>query len=204
MAVFAIPNPKKTLYVDFPLERVKESVKNISVLNSKYRASSCNEIFNQYTYESYEFLSLGVYIDIHLNSITDHKTEISIEIRRKMGTFNESHEVTHANQHIVNIVNYIARLTSMSLEDIESLKPKKVESNDIYIQVKGKKNKNTASLLSFFLGGIGIHRFYLGQTVLGIVYLVFSWTFIPALIAFIDFFVFIFMSQDKFDLKYNR
>ncbi|MEG0928316.1 MULTISPECIES: TM2 domain-containing protein [Chryseobacterium] len=204
MAVFAIPNPTKTLYVDFPLERVKESVKNISVLHSKYRFYSCNEIFNQYTYESYEFLSLGVYIDINLNSVTDNKTGISIEIRRKMGTFNEPHEVTHANDHIVNIVNCVAKLTSMSLDEINSLKAKKDESKDVYVKAKSRKDKNTASILSLLLGGIGIHRFYLGQTLLGVMYLIFSWTFIPAFIAFIDFFIFIFMSQDKFDVKYNR
>jgi len=33
------------------------------------------------------------------------------------------------------------------------------------------KNKIVAILLCFFLGGFGIHRFYTGHTVLGIVYL---------------------------------
>ncbi|WP_213277470.1 TM2 domain-containing protein [Chryseobacterium indologenes] len=65
------------------------------------------------------------------------------------------------------------------------------------------KSKSTAALLAFFLGGLGIHRFYLGQNIMGILYLVFCWTFIPALIAFIDFFVFIFMSENRFNYKYN-
>lgn len=65
------------------------------------------------------------------------------------------------------------------------------------------KNKTTAAILAFFLGGIGIHRFYLGQTGLGIVYLIFCWTLIPALIAFIDFIVFLVMSESAFNLKYN-
>jgi TM2 domain-containing membrane protein YozV len=65
------------------------------------------------------------------------------------------------------------------------------------------KSKSTAALLTFFLGGLGIHRFYLGQNVIGILYLVFCWTFIPALIAFIDFFIFIFMSESRFNYKYN-
>lgn len=42
------------------------------------------------------------------------------------------------------------------------------------------KSKTTAIVLCFFLGGFGIHRFYLGQTGLGILYLIFFWTFIPA------------------------
>ncbi|CAH0129672.1 TM2 domain-containing protein [Chryseobacterium sp. Bi04] len=63
--------------------------------------------------------------------------------------------------------------------------------------------KSTTALLAFFLGGLGIHRFYLGQTVMGLLYLVFCWTFIPALIAFFDFFIFIFMSENRFNSKYN-
>ena len=48
------------------------------------------------------------------------------------------------------------------------------------------KNKTTAGLLAIFLGGLGIHKFYLGQNGLGILYLIFVWTFIPAIIALVD------------------
>jgi len=65
------------------------------------------------------------------------------------------------------------------------------------------KSKSTTVLLAFFLGGLGIHRFYLGQNGMGILYLIFCWTFIPALIALFDFFIFIFMSEDSFNYKYN-
>lgn len=41
-------------------------------------------------------------------------------------------------------------------------------------------------LLAFFLGGLGIHNFYAGRTGLGILYLVFCWTFIPAIAGFIQ------------------
>ncbi|WDF67666.1 NINE protein [Sphingobacterium oryzagri] len=66
------------------------------------------------------------------------------------------------------------------------------------------KDKVTAALLAFFLGSIGVHRFYLGQTGIGFLCLIFCWTLIPALIAFIDFIIFLTMSQQSFDLKYNR
>lgn len=66
------------------------------------------------------------------------------------------------------------------------------------------KDKVTAALLAFFLGGIGVHRFYLGQTGLGFLCLIFCWTLIPAFIAFIDFIIFLTMSTQSFDLKYNR
>lgn len=65
------------------------------------------------------------------------------------------------------------------------------------------KSKTTATLLAFFLGGFGVHRFYLGQTGLGLLYLLFCWTLVPAVIAFIDFFMLLFMSDEAFNQKYN-
>ena len=49
-----------------------------------------------------------------------------------------------------------------------------------------KKNPTIAILLALFLGGIGIHKFYLGQPLAGILYLLFCWTGIPAIIAFFE------------------
>ena len=49
------------------------------------------------------------------------------------------------------------------------------------IQQIGEKNKFTAGILAILLGGLGIHKFYLGHTGPGIVMLVlfilFIWTF---------------------------
>lgn len=66
------------------------------------------------------------------------------------------------------------------------------------------KNKLTAALLSFFLGGLGIHKFYLGKSTQGILYLIFCWTLIPSLIAFFDFLGLLFMSENNFNVKYNN
>jgi len=49
-----------------------------------------------------------------------------------------------------------------------------------------KKSAVVALLLTIFLGGIGAHKFYLGKPVLGILYLVFCWTFIPGIVALVE------------------
>ncbi|MBF2710021.1 hypothetical protein [Flavobacterium soyangense] len=139
MSVSAIPNPKKTIQVDFPIERVKLSVKNINLINSKYTFSSSNEIFNQYTYSALELLSLGVYVDINLNNISEFKTEITVEIRRKIGSFNDSYEITKSNDHIVSIYDCIAKLTCKSPEEIENLKNEQIE------KLKPSKKPNNLS-----------------------------------------------------------
>ena len=65
------------------------------------------------------------------------------------------------------------------------------------------KNKTTAGLLALFLGWFGVHRFYLGQTGRGILYLLFSFTVIPLIIALVDGIIFLTQSEEDFNKKYN-
>ena len=48
------------------------------------------------------------------------------------------------------------------------------------------KSKGLAIVLALFLGGLGIHKFYLGKTGAGFLYLIFCWTFIPAILGLFD------------------
>ena len=54
---------------------------------------------------------------------------------------------------------------------------------------QASKDEVVGVLLALFLGGLGVHKFYLGETGLGILYLVFFWTGIPAIIGFIECFL---------------
>lgn len=58
-------------------------------------------------------------------------------------------------------------------------------------------------MLAFFLGGFGVHKFYLGRIGAGVLYLLFFWTFIPAIIAFIEMIIYITMSDEAFAAKYG-
>lgn len=65
------------------------------------------------------------------------------------------------------------------------------------------KNKIVAALLAFFFGWIGVHKFYLGENLAGVIYLLFCWTFIPSLVAFFEFLGLLLMSDERFNAKYN-
>jgi TM2 domain-containing membrane protein YozV len=59
-------------------------------------------------------------------------------------------------------------------------------THETTVNTGAPKSRTIAVLLALFLGGIGAHRFYLGKTRSGILYLVFCWTFLPSLIAFCE------------------
>mgnify|MGYP002629516979 CR=1 FL=1 len=66
-----------------------------------------------------------------------------------------------------------------------------------------RKSKFVAAILAFFVGGFGVHHFYLGNPGIGVLYLLFCWTLIPAVIAFVEFIVFLVMPERDFDARYN-
>lgn len=65
------------------------------------------------------------------------------------------------------------------------------------------KSKSTAALWALFLGGIGAHKFYLGQTGQGLLYLLFCWTGIPMLVSLYEAVKYHYMNVDKFNAAYN-
>jgi len=65
------------------------------------------------------------------------------------------------------------------------------------------RNKLAAGLFGILLGGLGVHKFYLGDVGLGIIYLLFCWTFIPAIIGLIEGIIYLTMSEQEFNAKYN-
>lgn len=70
--------------------------------------------------------------------------------------------------------------------------------------VGGGRKRKTAAIWALFLGGIGAHKFYLGKTGLGVLYLLFCWTGIPAVIGFIEFILLLNMTDEAFGKKYNQ
>ena len=66
------------------------------------------------------------------------------------------------------------------------------------------KSKITAGLLALFLGGFGCHKFYLGKTFQGFLYLIFCWTYIPAFVSFVEGIIYLFTNESDFQAKYGN
>ncbi|MFC6786743.1 NINE protein [Halobaculum halobium] len=78
-----------------------------------------------------------------------------------------------------------------------------VRQSDTSASASGSKDKTSAALLAIFLGFIGAHHFYLGNTGRGILYLLLSWTFIPATIALIEAVIYLTKSEEEFQRQYG-
>ena len=65
------------------------------------------------------------------------------------------------------------------------------------------KSRGAAILLALLLGGLGAHKFYLGRMGWGILYLIFCWTFIPAVIALVEAIIYALSDEENFHAKYG-
>lgn len=63
------------------------------------------------------------------------------------------------------------------------------------------KSKIVAGILAILLGGLGIHKFYLGKKGMGIIYLLFCWTYIPGFIGFIEGIIILCSNDENFQIK---
>ena len=73
---------------------------------------------------------------------------------------------------------------------------------DHSVSIRNRKDKTVATLLCFFLGGLGAHNFYIGKTGWGLIYLLFCWTYIPTVVSLVEVIVYLCMSDSEWQKKY--
>ena len=79
--------------------------------------------------------------------------------------------------------------------------PKCGHPNSSKRAVVGVKSRITAGVLGILLGGLGIHKFYLNKAGMGLVYIIFCWTFVPAIIGFIEGIIYLVQDDKTFSEK---
>lgn len=151
-----IPNPKKDITIDFTLEEVKAAVKGIPAYTlQKYKMHEVNDVFNQYVLSALELLSLGVFIDINLKAVSETRTEVVIEVRRKLGAFDQWFEVDRANEHIAALTRVLTHLLQHGREPEKYPLPKAPTAAEKQVAKRKEWNTNwiiIGSVLFIVLG----------------------------------------------------
>ncbi|MBR4507913.1 MAG: TM2 domain-containing protein [Elusimicrobiaceae bacterium] len=66
------------------------------------------------------------------------------------------------------------------------------------------KDRIATAIIAFGMGWFGMHKFYLGKWVWGVIYLIFSVTTLPLIISIVEGVLYLLMSDEEFDHKYNN
>ena len=66
------------------------------------------------------------------------------------------------------------------------------------------KDRMVAGILAILVGAFGIHKFYLNDIGMGILYLLFSWTGIPTILGLIEGVIYLTTSDEEFQEKYVK
>jgi len=76
--------------------------------------------------------------------------------------------------------------TRIAVQEFVSSMPQDKQAAFMIEYNSRKKDSTTAVLLAIFLGAFGAHKFYLGDSAIGVLYLLFCWTYIPGILGIID------------------
>lgn len=122
-----IQNPKKTITVEKNIESVKNVVKNLhKIYTSINEVVEENELINEYYYHIKEGMySMGSKVVFNLKKIDESSTEISIEIMREVGSYDQDYEVSRANDQmkaITTALNTFLNLTESEVLNYDTSK----------------------------------------------------------------------------------
>lgn len=112
-----VTNPTKTLQLEKPVTEIKSALRFISQLSPKYQLIRENRAMSLSTFEADEPFSAGVFIDVRYTKVSETRTQLQVEIYRKVGSFNANHKIAQAREHIANVLSLLSK--SLSIEVAE-------------------------------------------------------------------------------------
>ncbi len=119
----SINNPKRTLIVNYPIERVKHALRLCYIYFTDINKDRCkyDDILNIYTLHCAERLSFGANMIVIIEELDPNKTKLEFEMQRCSGSYDSSIEIQNANQQMNYLCDALSKILSMSDEELESL-----------------------------------------------------------------------------------
>ncbi len=130
-----IQNPKKTMVLNFSIEKIKRCTKQIYKFYYDIENGMCkfDDVLNIYKFKCKERLSTGSMLVLTMSEQGENKTQIEIEMQRIIGSYDADHEVQLANNHINTFLELLSSLLTKSEEElviIENKKPEEIDQSE--------------------------------------------------------------------------
>lgn len=126
-----------------------------------------------------------------------------------LGMFAMAQDVVEGNDHVTanELVLADETITVQLMNDLQQANPDIKFSEEDYQMIhqyysSGCPNKVAAGVLGILLGGIGVQHFYVGQTVRGVIDILFCWTGIPALVGLVEGIIWLCEDDAAFESKF--
>lgn len=106
-----VPNPKREVRINYNIDSVRDAVKSLREHVKPTTLSIENDTMNFYQFEAPAkgIFSLGMYLEISLHEISENRTLIQFEGRRKLGWINSGHEVTETYNFINGCISMLGK-----------------------------------------------------------------------------------------------
>ena len=104
MVLYSIPNLNESFSMEYSIPEIKDGIARIPLLNTNYRATILVESIDSITLETKEFLNSAVFVSFNLVPIQEHRTDVTIEIRRKKRSFDKNFKGTNTFISIENLI----------------------------------------------------------------------------------------------------
>lgn len=106
-------------------------------------------------------------------------------------------------------VDFVKSKGNKAKEIVKSVQVKKDTNQNVNIVQTGgisryHKSRGVAIVLALVFGTIGLHKFYLGEYLLGFLYICFAFSGIPTILGLMEAVCYAFNTQQYFDNKYNN
>jgi hypothetical protein len=163
-----VTNPKKTFRFGRPMKEVTFAVEYLPLFTNAYKLIKANRVLHQFTYEA-----TGIYLDINIFFGNEAQTEITIEVRQIVNSFDPRYDITDRDSHIATIAELITESINAGIKGRQAIldefeinkkmktrlaeekKSRKLEQKQNFLIQLNKKHAFGWILVLSFILGIG-------------------------------------------------
>jgi hypothetical protein len=121
MVLYSIPNLNESFTIAHSIPEIKNGIALIPLLDHNFKLATSENSLEDIVLESKEFLNSAVFVAFNLVPIQENKTDVTLEIRRKKGSFDHHFVTTHSFISIENLITQLSEAIVLTAAPIREV-----------------------------------------------------------------------------------